>query len=64
VHVFGGQHDGKIDPDPAEVIEWKWISYSDLLSDIEARPDAYTVWFRQYIGKQGQIIAAWLAGKP
>ncbi len=26
VHVFGGQHDGPIKPDPAEVSEWKWIA--------------------------------------
>jgi isopentenyl-diphosphate delta-isomerase len=63
VHVFGGMSDGEIEPDPTEVIEWKWIDYSDLLSDMRARPDAYTAWFRQYIDKQGQLIAAWLTAK-
>jgi isopentenyl-diphosphate delta-isomerase len=64
VHVFGGLHDGAIKPDPAEVSEWKWISYSDLVADMRARPDAYTAWFRQYVDKQGTTIAAWLASKP
>jgi isopentenyl-diphosphate delta-isomerase len=64
VHVFGGLHDGAIKPDPAEVSEWKWVSYSDLMADMRARPDAYTAWFRQYIDKQGATIAAWLARKP
>jgi isopentenyl-diphosphate delta-isomerase len=60
VHVFGGLHDGPIKPDPVEVSEWKWISFSDLTADLRARPDAYTVWFRQYIDKHGGMIADWL----
>jgi isopentenyl-diphosphate delta-isomerase len=63
VHVFVGQHDGRIEPDPAEVSEWKWISYDDLVADLRARPEAYTAWFRQYVAKRGAMIADWLAGK-
>jgi isopentenyl-diphosphate Delta-isomerase len=61
VHVFGGQHDGPIKPDPGEVGEWKWIAYPALTADIAARPDAYTVWFRHYVAKYGGQIAEWLA---
>ena len=60
VHVFGGQHDGPIKPDPAEVSEWKWIALPDLAADLKARPEAYTVWFRQYLDKRGDLIAQWL----
>ena len=63
VHVFGGLHDGPIRSDPAEVSEWKWISLPALNADIEARPDAYTVWFQKYLDKRGDMIADWLAGK-
>jgi isopentenyl-diphosphate delta-isomerase len=63
VHVFGGQHDGPIKPDPAEVGEWKWIAYPALTADIASRPDAYTVWFRHYVTKYGGQIAGWLAGQ-
>jgi isopentenyl-diphosphate delta-isomerase len=38
VHVFGGRHDGPIKPDPAEVSEWKWMRYSDLMADVRAWP--------------------------
>ena len=60
VHVFGGQHDGPVKPDPAEVSEWKWIALPDLAADLKARPEAYTVWFRQYLDKRGDLIAQWL----
>ena len=59
VHVFGGRHDGPIKPDPAEVSEWKWISYSDLIADMHARPETYTVWFRQYVDAHGDMLANW-----
>jgi isopentenyl-diphosphate delta-isomerase len=61
VHVFGGQHDGAINPDPAEVSEWKWIGFDALAADMRARPDAYPVWFRQYVDRHGDMIADWLA---
>ena len=60
VHVFGGRHDGAIKPDPDEVSEWKWISYDDLVADLKARPDAYTVWFRQYVATHGGMLAGWV----
>jgi len=62
VHVFGGSHDGTVKPDPTEVSEWKWIGYRDLEADMNARPDAYTVWFRRYLGERGPLIAKWLNG--
>jgi isopentenyl-diphosphate delta-isomerase len=64
VHVFVGLHDGAIEPDPSEASEWKWISFAELAADMDARPDAYTAWFRQYVDKHGGKIADWLAGKP
>jgi isopentenyl-diphosphate Delta-isomerase len=60
VHVFGGQHEGPAEPDPAEVSEWKWIALPDLAADLKARPEAYTVWFRQYLDQRGDLIAEWL----
>jgi len=59
VHVFGGRHDGPIKPDPAEVSEWKWISYSDLIADMRIHPEAYTIWFRQYVDAHGDMLKNW-----
>jgi isopentenyl-diphosphate delta-isomerase len=63
VHVFGGLHDGPVKPDPDEVSDFKWISHPDLMADVKARPDAYTVWFRKYLDAHGGQIAEWLGGK-
>jgi len=60
VHVFGGKHDGAVKPDPNEASEWKWIGFDALKADVHARPEAYTVWFRQYLAKRGELIANWL----
>ena len=62
VHVFGGQHDGAIKPDPVEVSEFKWVRFADMIADMGARPDAYTVWFRQYIDAHGDMLGRWLKG--
>jgi isopentenyl-diphosphate delta-isomerase len=62
VHVFGGSHDGPIHPDPAEVSEWKWVRYDDLVTDLRTHPENYTVWFRRYVGDRGNAILGWLSG--
>jgi isopentenyl-diphosphate delta-isomerase len=62
VHVFGGRHDGPVKPDPAEVSEWKWVGFDDLVADLSARPGNYAVWFRQYLAARGGLIGAWIAG--
>jgi isopentenyl-diphosphate Delta-isomerase len=48
VHVFGGRHDGAVDPAASEVQDIRWIEPCTLAADLEARPEAYTVWFRHY----------------
>ena len=62
VHVFGGRHDGPVEPDPAEASEYKWITMRVLEADVRAHPDAYTVWFRHYLAQRGDAIAQWMAG--
>ena len=63
VHVFGGWHDGPVAPDPAEVGEWRWMTFKALQADLRARPQAYTVWFRKYLAEHGARIADWLADR-
>ena len=43
-HVFAGRFDGDPRPDPAEVVEWRWMNLDALTRDLEARPERYTVW--------------------
>jgi len=30
------------------------------MADVRARPDAYTVWFRQYLDKYGDMLGEWI----
>ena len=61
VHVFGGKHDGEVQPDPDEVSEWKWVDFDDLVANMQTKPEAYTVWFRRYVSARGGLISAWLS---
>jgi isopentenyl-diphosphate Delta-isomerase len=51
VHVFGGHFEGAPQPEPSEVDAYRWISFDDLVGDMKARPDVYTVWFRKYVAE-------------
>jgi isopentenyl-diphosphate Delta-isomerase len=45
-HVLLGCFEGIPEPDPAEVVEWKWVNLATLSVDIEEHPESYTYWFR------------------
>ena len=61
VHVFGGTYDGAINPNPAEVSQWKWVRFDDLTADLRDHPENYAVWFRRYVAARGGLILGWLA---
>ncbi len=45
-HVFTGRFDGEPSPNPEEIDEWKWVDRGALTSDVQARPERYSPWFR------------------
>jgi len=45
-HVFFGHYDGKINPDIAEVDDYKWIDLKTLKKDIQNNPNLYTAWLK------------------
>jgi len=47
VHVFGGHFSGAPAPNPIEVSDWCWKPFSEVESDVDERPENYTVWFRK-----------------
>lgn len=47
--VIVGQWDGQVVPDPSEAMEYKWISWAELKSDVDNRPDIYAPWFKLII---------------
>lgn len=46
-HVFVGRYSGEPTPDPAEVDDWAWVAPAEVRAALDARPEDYTVWFRQ-----------------
>ena len=52
VHMFRGEvtkKDVKLDPNPEEVCDTRWVTGTQLLSEIKANPESYTPWFRIYL---------------
>ena len=45
-HVLAGFYDGKIDPDPTEVEEFRYSSLSKISEEMISNPENFTSWFR------------------
>ena len=45
-HLFVGLWDGRPDPDPAEVSDWRWAALPGIRRELDATPDRFTAWFR------------------
>ena len=41
-----GKYDGKINPNPEEIADYKWISLDELKQDIEKNPEKYAPWLK------------------
>lgn len=46
-HVFVGEFDGEVCPNPEEVVDWSWIDTGELSTRLQSESDAFTFWFRQ-----------------
>ena len=53
-HVFFGFFDGRPQPNPDEVCDWKYISICELKDNIKMEPEAYTEWFKIAIDKMNK----------
>jgi isopentenyl-diphosphate delta-isomerase len=47
VHVFAGRLNGTPTPNPFEVSDWCWKTFTEVERDIDERPEIYTLWFRK-----------------
>jgi len=45
-HVFLGEYEGVINPNPEEVESYKYISMPELALDVKENPADYTEWFK------------------
>ena len=44
--VLVGDFDGRITPNPEEMMEVRWAAVAEVASDLQAHPDSYTPWFK------------------
>ncbi len=44
-HVYAGEYDGVVDPDPAEVSDYRYQSIADIRTSLEQEPEKFTSWF-------------------
>ena len=45
-HVLVGVYNEAPHPNPDEIDDYRWISFDDLLRDVQSSPEKYTPWFR------------------
>lgn len=45
-HILLGNYEDNPNLNPEEVSEWKWMSLSDINTDMLENPDIYTEWFK------------------
>ena len=50
-HIYLGIFDGEVKPNPSEASDYRWMEFSELIADIQANPEKYTVWFNLIINK-------------
>ncbi len=54
-HVFVGLSDSDPEINLEEVVEFKWISTDDLLSELREMPEKYTAWFKIIVEKYNEF---------
>jgi isopentenyl-diphosphate delta-isomerase len=49
--VFKGVYNGKIKPNPDEVMNYRWVSLNKLEKDLKENPNNYSAWFQKALNK-------------
>lgn len=44
-HIFVGEYEGDVKPNPEEIMNTKWVDISELAESLRLKPENYTVWF-------------------
>jgi isopentenyl-diphosphate Delta-isomerase len=54
-HVFLCQYDGQVVPSITEVSGYRWILWSDVVSEVREHPENFTGWFRLMINRDNLL---------
>lgn len=44
-----GEFDGEIDPNPAEVTDYMWVEWKELVADMKDNPEIYAPWWKMIV---------------
>lgn len=56
VHVFAGNHDGPVRPDPLEAEGYQWMEFDALVESARQQPEQFAPWLRIYLEQQGDAL--------
>ena len=45
-HVFESDYSGDLNPDPAEIAAWRWVTAEALTREIESYPERFSPWMK------------------
>lgn len=55
-HIYIGRYDGKISPDPDEVMDYKYVPVDEVIKSLNEQAQDYTAWFRLAMPKFMEYI--------
>lgn len=55
-YCFVGKYEGKLDPNPDEIMGYEWIEVKNLNKDLRLNPYKYTPWFKVIFRKTTQLF--------
>ena len=58
VELFTAEADAgmPLRPDPAEVMETRWVGLGELREEVGERPEAFTPWLRIYLAEHAERL--------
>ena len=59
VHVYVGNFNGAITPNPAEAKAYRWLDPDALMAEVAASPTNFSAWMRDYLRHFADEIIAW-----
>ena len=55
-HIFVGQYEGALAPDPSEVVDWRWVEWKELADNVRVEPHRYSSWLNALIWEHGSQL--------
>lgn len=55
-YVLFGTYNGEVQPNPDEVMDYKWIDWNEFVQDITQTPERYTAWLQILVKDYKQNI--------